>query len=442
MKHFILYSTLAALFVLSSMNSHGQNRRLTPHNAKLLPLVPKPKPADSTTLNYDNIKLMPSNLFMPLVFDKQQNCDTGDIMQHHHDITGDTKLNMNDDWLNRALEQRRRNKNTRYDVMVKHPQLVPYNVSTLPEPPKEHVVVADPNKNKLEIETAEVEPTAIDPMLDRREIKTRNWLHTVKTSLHFTQAYISHNWYQGGENNINVLGDLQWDINLNQKLHPNYLFENTLRYKIGVMTAHNDSLRNYAINEDNFQFNSKFGYKAIKNWYYSATLQFKTQLFNSYKSNTRTMTASFLSPGELNIGLGMTYNYKDENEIKVLSLSIAPLSYNLKECRDIERLKPSTFGIKDGRHTKHNFGSNLECKFVWKIRPNIAWSTRLYAFTNYEYVQGDWENTLDFSITRHLSTQIYTHLRYDKSRPYDTDWKHWQFKEILSFGLTYRFATN
>lgn len=54
---------------------------------------------------------------------------------------------------------------------------------------------------------------------------------------------------------------------------------------------------------------------------------------------------------------------------------------------------------------------------------------------------GDWENTVDFSITRHLSTRIFVHLRYDKSRPYNDTWKYWQLKEILSFGLTYRFST-
>ena len=51
-------------------------------------------------------------------------------------------------------------------------------------------------------------------------------------------------------------------------------------------------------------------------------------------------------------------------------------------------------------------------------------------------------HTFDFSITRYLNTKIFTHLRFDKSRPRDIDWKYWQFKEILSFGIVYRFATS
>ncbi len=349
-------------------------------------------------------------------------------------------------WIDRARQQRRNVSAQQYRMMMDHPGLVPYSQNTLPEPPKEVQVDADPVRHRLQVDVA-AEPadvaadTPLDALLERQQIKARHWLHSVNASLQFSQAYISGNWYQGGENNVNVLGDFQWTVNLNQKLHENLLFENTLRYKVGVMTAQGDSLRNYSISEDLFQINSTFGYKAVKNWYYSAKLLFKTQMWQAFASNSNTVTASLLSPAELNIGLGMTYSYKDKQAIHDLSISIAPLSYNLKYCRDIDKLNPTTFGIDAGHHSKHSFGSNVEAKYTWKISPAISWTSRLYAFTNYSYVQGDWENTLDFSATRHLSTKLYVHLRYDKSRPWDEDWRYFQLKEILSFGLTYRFST-
>ncbi len=383
-----------------------------------------------------------STLLMPLIFERQYTPDSLltlpqlDMPAPNAPLT----LGIDNAWLKVAKTQRQRENALRYGAMMLNPELVRYNLATLPEPPDEYAVGADLEKSRLVITPVVTEPVKVE--VEPVELKQRNWLHTFVASLHFTQAYVSDNWYQGGENNINALLDVLWECNLNQVLHPKWLFNNSLQYKLGVMTAHNDSLRNYAINEDNFQFSSQLGYKAVKNWYYSATLLFKTQFFNNYKSNTSTMAASFLSPAELNLGLGMTYNYKDQYETKTFTLSIAPLSYNLKICRDIDRLDPTTFGIDAGHHTKHNFGSNLEAKLNWKIRNNIIWTSRLYAFTNYEYVQGDWENTFDFSITRHLNTKLYVHLRYDKSRPWHADWKYWQLKEILSFGLTYRIATN
>ena len=374
-------------------------------------------------------------MLMPLVFDKQHTATTPTTSPQPQQ-----GLKVDNSWLDKAMQRNDRNHDTRYRMMIENPELVHFNESSLPKAPKVIPVETDPSGSELKIETKDIDSTLLKPV-DRREIKVHNWLHSFSGSLHGTQAYISNNWYQGGENNLNLLADLQWDCNLNQKLHPNWLFNNSLHYKLGIATAKGDSLRSYTINEDNFQFSSQLGYKAMKNWYYSANLLFKTQLFNNYVVNTRNLAASFLSSGELLLGLGMTYSYKDKNEYKIFTLSIAPLSYDLKICRDIDRIDPTKFGIDAGHHTKHSFGSSLEAKFEWKITPSITWKSRLYAFTDYHYAQGDWENTFSFSVSSHLNTQIFTHLRYDKSRPWDPDWKFWQFKEILSFGLIYKFAT-
>ena len=377
-----------------------------------------------------------SYLLMPLVFDKQPSA----AVVSQEPGKQQPGLKVDDTWIDRAQQRWGRTHDTRYRLMINKPELVPFNENVLPKPPKEVVVETSPADAELQVEPRNLATEQFKP-IDRREVKVHNWLHSFVGSLQGTQAYISNNWYQGGENNLNLLADVQWDCNLNQKLHPNWLFNNTLHYKLGVATAKGDTLRNYSINEDNFQFSSQVGYKAVKNWYYSATLFFKTQLLNSYVTNSKTLAASLLSSGELNLGLGMTYNYKDQEGYKTLTLSIAPLSYNMKICRDIEKIDPTKFGIEAGHHFKHSFGSTVEMKFEWKITPSINWKTRLYAFTDYKYVQGDWENTLVFYVNSFLSTQIFTHLRYDKSRPWNQDWRYWQFKEILSFGLTYKFAT-
>lgn len=377
-------------------------------------------------------------LLMPLIFEHQQAPLTQCCASNENNTLS---LDANDQWLQDAMARSNRQNDARYRAMIENPQLVAYNVNSLPEPPKEYVLTSDPSQGMLTIAAPQV-VAPVDTIIDEAPVPLHNWLHTFNGSVHFTQAYISNNWYQGGENNLNVLADLKWECNLNQAVHPNWLFNNMMQYKLGITTASGDSLRKYRINEDNFLFTSQLGYKAVKHWYYSAMLQFKTQFFNNYKPNSETMTASFLSPGELNLGLGMTYDYKNADQTKTLTVAIAPLSYNLKICRDIDNLDPVNFGIDPEHRTKSTFGSNIEAKWNWKITPSITWSSRFYVFTNYKYVQGDWENTFDFSITRYLNTKIFTHLRFDKSRPRDIDWKYWQFKEILSFGIVYRFATS
>lgn len=381
-------------------------------------------------------------LLFPLIFEQQQTFDESITAPPLQAEQADAyQLDAHDQWLKQAQQLSRHIHATRYRAMMAHPQLVAYNEHSLPEPPEEYELTADPSQGMLTIAPPQV-AQPVETTIAEPPVNVRNWLHTFQSSLHFTQAYISDNWYQGGENNFNILADLKWECNLNQEKHPKWLFNNMVAYKLGVATAPGDSLRKYMINEDNFLYTSQLGYKAVKHWYYSAMLQFKTQFFNNYKSNTRQMTAALLSPAELNLGLGMTYDHKTPDGNRTITVAIAPLSYNLKICRNIHDLDPTAFGIDAGHHTKHSFGSNVEAKLSWKLHPSITWLSRLFAFTDYHYVQGDWENTFDFSITRYLNTQIYTHLRYDKSRPRHHQWKHWQFKEILSFGITYKFATN
>ena len=381
----------------------------------------------------------PSMLYVPLVYDSYMP-DAGNRPSVSPKTSDLYSLDAGDAWLQEAMETSARTRYMRQRAMIDNPQLVAYNANRLPEAPPEGVIPSDPRQGKLTIAPPLVSvPDDVTPA-DAPDLKIHNWLHVFNASLQFTQAYISSNWYQGGENNLALLGSVNWNCNLNQELHPNWLFNNALSYKLGIATTHGDSIRKYLINEDNFLFTSQLGYKAVKNWYYSAMLQFTTQFLNNYKTNTRTMTAAFLSPAELNVGLGMTYNYKKADD-RMFTLAIAPLSYNLKYCRNITDIDPTRFGIDAGHHSKSTFGSNFEAKLLWRFTPSVMITSRLYMFTNYEYVQGDWENTLDLSISKYLTTQFYTHLRFDRSVARNEDWKYWQFKEILSLGIIYRFAT-
>ena len=183
------------------------------------------------------------------------------------------------------------------------------------------------------------------------------------------------------------------------------------------------------------------GLKAARRWFYSANVMFKTQLFNSYPTNSRVRKAAFLSPGELNVGLGMTYNYTNPKNTLTLGLSLSPLSWNMKTCTS-PMIDPTTYGIDNGRRVKNKVGSSAELNMQWKIAYNITYTTRLFGFTDYDYAYTDWENTIDFNINRFLSTRLYVHFRYDTSTPHieDSRWSKLQLKEIFSFGFSYHFG--
>lgn len=382
-------------------------------------------------------KVKPDYLFAPLVFEEYMPIGKATSEEEDHSVMSSLEFDLNDSWLKSSLGNKQKVRDLRYKTMIYIPQSVRYNQKDLPVPPKTYVIAPNPTNRMVTIE--EKKYTNIETV-QVEAVKVRNWIHSFNSSVQLSQAYLSENWYQGGENNINVIGNFVWNVKLNNNIHKKLLFENSVQYKVSINSAPQDTIRGYSISQDLFQVNTKFGYKAIKKWYYSATLRFKTQLLNNYASNTNDMKTSILSPAELNLGLGMTYSTTAKKNALKFDMSISPLSMDMNICREIKKIDPTSFGIDEGKHFKAAYGSNLEAKMSWKICDEVTWSSRLFAFTNYERVQSDWENTLNFSINKYLSTKLYAHLRYDDSVTKDPSWKYWQFNEVLSFGFNYTFS--
>ncbi len=342
-------------------------------------------------------------------------------------------------WLARSKRAQRMLGDLEYEYILSHPYEKTYLSWELPEPPK---LLDDDYSfagflNRLDIP----EVTRQESIEVSANFEKTHWLHTTTDGIQFSQAYISPNWYQGGNSYLALLFNFYWNVKLNQVYHPNLMFESTLSYKLALNSV-KDEYHKYSISQDLFQYNLKTGFKAFRSWFYSFNLQFKTQFLNNYESNSDIRKAGFLSPAELTAGLGMTYNRNFRNDKLKFSASIAPITYNLKTCID-PKIDPVQYGIEAGHKVANQIGSSAELTLDWDLMSNINWKARVFAFTDYSYFMGDWENTLTFTINRFLSTQIYTHLRFDSSselRP-GSKWKHWMLKEILSFGLTYTFST-
>lgn len=406
-------------------------------------LIDRVELPDSSTVFADSLALEPDYMFMPIIFEKQQiiqdNAPKYTAKENLLSANAESKLNSSDEWLRSQLDKTNFMNYHINRLIYSNPEIVKYNIGMLPEPPKQYVIVNDPSKIILSIEEfkAKVEDPALKETI---KIKPKNWLTRFEGSLQFSQAYLTDNWYQGGEGNLNVLGSLLYSFNLNPNIYKKVLFENTIQYNVGLNSAPQDSLRGYALSADLLQINSKFGLKAIEKWYYSATMQFKTQVFNNYAANSNDLTTSFLTPGELNIGLGMTYDISPAEKKYKFSASFSPLSYSMKVCLNSEKSDFTNLGYTLDRRIQNQFGSSAEGNFIWNINAVFTYTSRLYMFTDYGSVQGDWENTLSIIASKYLSTNLYVHLRYDDSAtPSTQGWNYWQLKEILSFGLNYRF---
>ena len=260
-----------------------------------------------TTINVSNL-MLPLTTYVPMVYDGYDIKLYGDTLKRKIEAKAASGYNPLG-WVNDRSEAMTRYKQYRQRYMIDNVATIKYNINTLPEAPKRFRAFVDPSTAHITVEEIVVDQSEVKNTVDAVEVDKRHWLHKFDGLIQFSQAYNSPNWYQGGNNNLNTIIQGVYNFRLNQRFHPKLLFENTIQYKLGLNSAPDDSLRNYSISEDIFQINSKFGIKAANRWYYSMTMQFKTQLLNNYYKNTNDLSASFLSPGELNVGVGLTYDY-------------------------------------------------------------------------------------------------------------------------------------
>jgi len=273
-----------------------------------------------------------------------------------------------------------------------------------------------------------------DKKLILRKEVVSPWLHSGAAIVQFSQNSVSNNWYQGGNSNLAVLGILAGKLNYDNK--DNIQWDNNAEWRLGFNTVTGDTLRALSTNDDVLKINSKLGIKASGNWFYSGSVDFSTQFFNSYNGiNSTEMKASFLTPVRLNIGVGFDYKYK-----KLFSFMFSPVAYKFIYVDDAVNVDPNLFGIDAGDNVLSEIGSSFKTIVSYPISHEIQLDSKLAFYTNYKKVEIDWEIVFNMSINRFMSTRISLNPRYDNTVIEAAGNKaQIQYKQLLSVGFSHKF---
>jgi len=247
------------------------------------------------------------------------------------------------------------------------------------------------------------------------------WIQKNKASVDISQVSFT-NWNAGGITSISGLLGAISELNYTDKF---FNWKNNLNIRYGINKQEARELRK---TDDIFEINSNMGYKpdSLSNWFYSARLNFRTQLTNGYNyPNTNEPISRLLAPGYLFFGGGMEYG----KNIDRLSFYFSPLTLKATFVLDEDLANAGSFGVKPavldvegniiipGEQIRREVGVLITNSYEMEIFENINVKNQVSLYSDYINNFGnldlDWRIDFDFKVNSFVRATLGSHLRYD-----------------------------
>jgi hypothetical protein len=279
---------------------------------------------------------------------------------------------------------------------------------------------------------------------------TKGWKTGGVFALSLAQTSLK-NWAAGGQNSVAVNGLLNVFANYKNN---NTAWDNSLGMGYGLLKQGDISSKK---TDDKIDFVSIYGRKATKNLYYSALLNFKTQMaagYNYLSDTSKVKISDYFAPAYLTVALGMDYKPN-----AYFSAFLAPLTEKFTFVTNKTLSEAGAFGLTPGDKVLSEFGGYLRIvysrnDFKAEILKNVSFTTKLDLFSNYlknpQNIVVNWETILAFKVNKFLAVTFNTLLIYDDKIKIGIDrtvngvhgvypGPRAQFKEILGVGFSYNF---
>lgn len=264
------------------------------------------------------------------------------------------------------------------------------------------------------------------------------WTTGMLTEVGFSQISLT-NWAAGGSGSV--------ALNSYVNAHANYAkgdmyWDNRAQFSYGFIQSFDDGYRK---SDDKIVLDSKWGYKAVNKFYFSANFNFRSQFSPGfeYKNDASNKVSQFLAPAYLSLGLGI--DYKPGNG-KVFSLNFAPFTGNLVIVTD--SLLRAKYGNKADEAARWALGAQLTATLNKDVMKNCKVSSTLRLFSDYlnnpQNIQINWDMQITYKLNKFLQTGLRTNLIYDDNILITDKDGHAaprvQFKEVFSVNFAYTFG--
>mgnify|MGYP000850529943 FL=1 len=290
-----------------------------------------------------------------------------------------------------------------------------------------------------------------------KQLKTVNadtimgWKKGGVFALNFAQTSLN-NWAAGGQNSVAVNGIFSAFANYKKDKSA---WDNTLDLGYGLLKQGKEG--DVMKTDDKIDFLSKYGREAFKNVYYSALLNFRTQMRPGYKyPDTEKRISDIFSPAYLLLAAGLDFKPNPN-----FSAFIAPFTAKFTFVNDDELSAAGAFGVNPGEKSRSELGGYLRAAFTkndftTEFLKNVTLTSKIDLFSNYannpQNIDVMWENLIALKVNKYLSVSFNTVLIYDDDIKVPVDRNdngifesteapgpRTQFKELLGVGFSYNF---
>jgi hypothetical protein len=260
------------------------------------------------------------------------------------------------------------------------------------------------------------------------------------------------NWVAGGQNSLSVNGLFSGYANYKKGKS---VWDNSLDLGYGLIKQGKDE--KFRKTDDKIDILSKYGREAFGNFYYSALMNFKTQMTPGYNyPDDSTKISDLFAPAYLTLGVGL--DFKPD---PYFSVFISPLTGKFTFVTDRQLSDQGAFGVKPGETSRSELGAYIRAiysrnDFKTEILKNVSFTTKIDLFSNYsdnpQNIDVNWETLIAMKVNKYLSFNLNTQLIYDDNIAVPSDRNSdgiitsgesirslVQFKEIFGAGLSYKF---
>lgn len=265
---------------------------------------------------------------------------------------------------------------------------------------------------------------SINAQEKKKEETKDGWNKEGNISFLFNQSAFN-NWLAGGVNNISGTLSLNYDFNYTKN---DWTWDNKLIASYGLTKIKKEELQK---TDDRLELNSLVGKKASKYWYYSAFLNFKTQMSSTDVDGIQ--TSHFFSPAYFQLGPGMLWKKSDK-----LKVNFAPATSKLILVHShLTDLGPA-FGVDQGESSRYELGASISGYYKAEIMKNVSIENILNLYSNYledaQNVDIDYTLNIVMKVNKYLSANLSMQAIYD-----DNAFQGFQTKEVFGLGINYGF---